>query len=124
MPKQAVEYEEVHRYLSSKEPRYATECSEVRKRAIRRFSEKCVIEDGFLFKLSKEGKRQWINDAQMQNQILESVHDSSAGGCHFGRDKTREKLASRFFWTSMYEDIDEYIKTCEKCQKVAIQISS
>ena len=38
----------------------------------------------------------------------------------FGRDKTREKLANRFFWTSMYmyQDIDEYIKTCEKCQKV------
>ena len=36
----------------------------------------------------------------------------------FGRDKTREKLANRFFWTSMYQDIDEYIKTCEKCQKI------
>ena len=60
----------------------------------------------------------------MQNQILESVHDSSAGGCHVGREKTQEKLASRFFWTSMYQDIEEYIKTCEKCQKVAIQISS
>ena len=48
----------------------------------------------------------------MQKQLLESVHDSSAaGGCHFGRDKTLEMLASRFFWTSMYqdnEDIDEY----------------
>ena len=44
----------------------------------------------------------------------------------FGRDKTREMLASRFFWTSMYQDIEEYIKTCEKCQKVyiAVNISS
>ena len=25
------------------------------------------------------------------------------------------KLANRLFWTSMYQDIDEYIKTCEKC---------
>ena len=38
-------------------------------------------------------------------QILESVH---AGGWLW---LTREKLASRFFWTSMYQDIDEYIKT-------------
>ena len=44
----------------------------------------------------------------------------------FGCDKTREMLASRFFWTSMYQDIVEYIKTCEKCQKVyiAVNISS
>ena len=37
----------------------------------------------------------------MQKQILEFVHAIEAG---FGRDKTREKLANRFFWT--------------KCQKV------
>ena len=34
------------------------------------------------------------NDKQMQNQIMQSVHDDDAGGCHFGRDKTKDKVAS------------------------------
>ena len=29
-------------------------------------------------------KKQWINDHQKQQQILQFLH----GGCHFGRDKT------------------------------------
>ena len=52
----------------------------------------------------------------MQKQILESV-PLRILEADFGRDKTREKLASRFFWTSMYQDIDEHIKTCERCVK-------
>ena len=40
------------------------------------------------------------------------------GGCHFGRDKTRDKVASRYFWHGQLDDVDYYIKTCEKCQKV------
>ena len=31
----------------------------------------------------------------MQQQILQSLHDNPAGGCHFGRDKTRDKVSSR-----------------------------
>ena len=43
----------------------------------------------------------------------------------FGRDKTREKLANRFFWTSMYQDIDEYIKSVKRSDRyIAIKISS
>ena len=66
-----------------------------------------------------KSKRHWINDQQKQKQILQSLHDDPAGGCHFGRDKTRDKVASRYFWHGLYDDIDEYIKTCDKCQKVA-----
>ena len=121
-----VTYSEVFKFLSNKSSKYADECSESRKRAIRRFSEKVALEDGLLFYLQfcdkdkKEVKRkkQWINDHQKQQQILQSLHDDPTGGCHFGRDKTREKLANRFYWPTMYEDVDNYVKTCERCQKV------
>ena len=69
------------------------------------FRTECVLEDGLLFKLRE-------NDNGSMRHKCKSIE---AG---FGRDTTREKLANRFFWTSMYQDIDEYIKTCEKCQKV------
>ena len=125
MSKKAVDYSEVFRFLSNKHSKYEEDCPESGKRAIR-FSERIVLEDGLLFYLQfsdkdkKELKRkkQWINDKQKQEQILQSLHDDPAGGCHFGRDKTREKLASRFYWPTMYDDVDNYVKTCEKCQKV------
>ena len=53
-----------------------------------------------------------------QKQVLQSLHDDPAGGCHFGRDKTRDKVSSRYFWHGQCDDVDEYIKTCDKCQKV------
>ena len=126
--KNAVIYDEVFKYLSNKKRRYAEECSESRKRAIRKFSDNIQLEDGVLFyvqyddkdKQSVKSKRQWISDKKKQKQVLQYLHDDSAGGCHFGRDKTRDKVSRRYFWHAQFDDIDEYIKTCDKCQKVCI----
>ena len=42
---------------------------------------------------------------------------NSAGG-HLGRDKTLEKICTRFFWKSMTDDIREYVQQCDKCQRM------
>ena len=68
--KNAVTYDEIFKYLSDKKRRYANECTESRKRAIRKFSENIHLEDGVLFyvqyddeeKQSVKSKRQWISD--------------------------------------------------------------
>ena len=93
-----VTYQEVFTFLSNATDRYAQGCPDTRKRAIRKFANKIDIEDGVLFyihyqdkdKRSVPSKWQWIGDKEMQQQILQSVHDNAAGGCHFGRDKTIE----------------------------------
>ena len=111
---------------NNKRPYYAEECSESRKRAICKFSENIHLEDGVPIyvqyddkeKQSVKSKRQWISDEKKQKQVLQYLHDDSAGGCHFGQDKTRDKVSRRYFWHGQVEDIDEYIKTCDKCQKV------
>ena len=123
---QPVTYSEVFQFLSNKEQKYASGCSSSRKRAIRKFSENVRLEDGVLFYFHDEGKenkilknkRRWIHDQQTKQQILNSVHDDPAGGCHFGRDKTRDKVATRYFWHGLFDDVDDYVKTCDKCQKV------
>lgn len=66
--------------------------------------------------------RQWIHDESTQKQILQSLHDNPTGGCHFGRDKTRDKVVKRYFWHALYDDVDNYVKTCVRCQKVYIQM--
>ena len=80
-------------------------------RAIRKFSCNIIVEDGILFykNKGKEHKRQWVPEKEKH---------ATAGGCHFGRDKTREKVVSKYYWHGQCEDIDNYVKSCEKCQKV------
>ena len=39
-----------------------------------------------------------------------------AGG-HMGRDKTYEKVASRFYWDALDRDVREYVQHCDVCQR-------
>ena len=117
--KRAVTYDEVYQYLSKADSKYAANCSESRRRAIRKFSKNVVLVDGVLH----YDERKWISDSKLQQQILKLIHSDSSGRCHFGRDKTREKIAKRYYWHGMYDDIDLFVKTCIDCQKVAMTAS-
>ena len=113
-----VSYQEAFRYIT--ESRYPDGSSDSRKRAIRKFvKSKVMLEAGVLYyRGEEESKRQWIADPDQQKQILASVHDDPAGGCHFGRDKTRDKVCKGYYWHNMVEEIDAYVHTCKQCQKV------
>lgn len=112
----AVTYDEVFQFLSKSDSKYAKNCSESRKRAIRKFSKNVALVEGILY----YNERKWIYDSKLKEQILKSIHSDASGGCHFGRDKTREKVAKRYYWHGMYEDIDSFVKTCVDCQKVCM----
>ena len=38
-------------------------------------------------------------------------------GGHFGRDKTYEKIASRFYWPEMAKEVRDYVASCDICQR-------
>ena len=38
-------------------------------------------------------------------------------GGHLGRDKTIEKIESRFYWKNMNAHIRDFVKRCDKCQR-------
>ena len=39
-------------------------------------------------------------------------------GSHLGRDKTLEKITSRFFWRNMNDEIRQFVQKCDKCQRM------
>lgn len=39
-------------------------------------------------------------------------------GAHFGRDKTYEKIATRFYWPGIFDDVRRLVSSCVECQKV------
>ena len=38
-------------------------------------------------------------------------------GGHLGRDKTCQKVSERFYWKTLWTDVNEFIKRCEVCQR-------
>jgi hypothetical protein len=49
-------------------------------------------------------------------EILKEIHDSSIGG-HAGINRTYHKLKQFINWHGMKNDVENYIRLCEKCQK-------
>jgi hypothetical protein len=50
--------------------------------------------------------------------LLLSYHDSKAGGGHLGIKRTYEAIKQKFYFTEMYNCIQNYILSCVICQRV------
>ena len=48
--------------------------------------------------------------------IIQENHDSTVGG-HKGETKIYERIRERFYWKGMREEIRDYVRLCESCQK-------
>jgi Integrase zinc binding domain/Integrase core domain len=44
------------------------------------------------------------------------LHDYELSA-HFGIKATQEKVKEKYYWKGMDKDIEEYVKSCDKCQK-------
>ncbi|KFD60559.1 hypothetical protein M514_27263 [Trichuris suis] len=52
----------------------------------------------------------------LKTHWLQLFHDSPAGA-HLGADKTLDRLRKSVYWVRMAHDVNEYCKTCTKCQQ-------
>ena len=79
-----------------------------------------VIEDGVVFYIDPKRddpdcKRIYVPESS-RYYLLNLAHDSLAYGGHLGIRKTHRKL-SRFWWPQMHRQIEEYVKSCDSCQR-------
>ncbi|KAL0829917.1 hypothetical protein ABMA28_003391 [Loxostege sticticalis] len=49
-----------------------------------------------------------------RKEILQKLHDEPSAG-HFGVAKTHKRVASHYFWPSMFQDVKKYVAACEIC---------
>ena len=79
-----------------------------------------VVEDGLLYRITDPSKcgsysgLQLVIPKFLQTPIIEEVHSGYFGG-HLGIDKTYDKIRSRYYWSGMYRDVVQYLKTCVAC---------
>ena len=72
-----------------------------------------TMEDGLLFV-----KGQWYvpSNKELKNEILKAEHDSHVAG-HFGQFKTLEWIKANFYWPKMDQEVEEYVRSCDSCQR-------
>ena len=52
----------------------------------------------------------------LKHDILLGYHDALAGG-HQGIERTYQSIRQKYFWFTMYKDINYYVQSCLSCQK-------
>ena len=78
-----------------------------------------LIRDELLF---KRGRRTGIPPCRVVGlpdervQIIKEMHDEIG---HLGQKATYNQIAQRYQWKGMYNDVVEWVKTCDECQKRA-----
>ena len=53
----------------------------------------------------------------LRKEALHAYHDNIAGGGHLGIDKVRNSIQQKYFWPRMNQDIIDYIRSCDRCQR-------
>jgi len=69
-------------------------------------------ENGFLY---FKGKL-CVPEGSYRQKLLHDNHDSPVAG-HLGRNKTLEKLQTHYFWPKMNETVQQYVSSCDICQR-------
>lgn len=59
--------------------------------------------------------RLYLPEAELRKRLLHEFHDTPLAG-HKGVRATMAELQKKYFWPCMDVDVEDYVKTCVKCQ--------
>ena len=106
-------YEDVIKYLEGK---ISEKWNEDMLKILLKESKGYKVKHGILYKETKDEKTLKVLKEDEIDTVMFIMHNHETGG-HFGKDTTYEKIRERYYWKGMYKDIEEYIKTCDACQR-------
>ena len=94
------------------------EFSYQQKRKLRTDSRYYIWDDPLLFKRGADMIIRRCVPENEQGKILNECHASPYGG-HFSGERTDHKiLQSGFYWPTLFRDCAEWVKLCDRCQKI------
>ncbi|XP_066545993.1 gypsy retrotransposon integrase-like protein 1 isoform X2 [Amia ocellicauda] len=107
--------EDIHTFLA--EGCYPQTMSPIRKKNLKRYAQKFIIEEGRLYYVGqkKEEKREVVIDAERKRQVFLECHFNDIGH-HLGQKKTVHRIQSKYYWLGIVKDVVDWIKVCETCQ--------
>jgi len=75
------------------------------------------VRSGMLF---RQGRVVVPNDARLRTLLLREAHDARSSG-HTGVAATKDRLASRVYWSGMSSDVHDYVVSCDSCQRNKVE---
>ena len=95
-----------------------SEFTSQQKRKLRTDSRFYIWDDPLLFKRGADMILRRCVSENEQGKILDECHASPYGG-HFSGERTAQKiLQSGFYWPTLFRDCAEWVKICDRCQKI------
>ncbi|GFX47839.1 retrovirus-related Pol polyprotein from transposon 412 [Trichonephila clavipes] len=80
-----------------------------------------IVENNLLFfqKEDKDGtKRKCLVVPEKYRKNLMTIgHEAAAA--HLGVTKTKDAIFKTFYWPKCFSDVEDFVKTCDKCQRVS-----
>ena len=61
---------------------------------------------------------QLVLPQECRQAVLELDHEIPLAG-HLGKEKIRQRILRRFYWPTLYKEVEEFCQTCVKCHKSA-----
>ena len=84
-----------------------------------------LIENDILYRLytekNKEPVMQIMVPECLRKPLLQMAHECLLAG-HGGRRRTTERLYTNFFWPGIHDDVKEFCRSCDRCQKTSPRI--
>ena len=121
--KHDTEFKDIYAYLDNDQ---VPEDAQRAKRALYQAEEYC-LDKGVLYHIYKprsKGTPKHTNNIKQlavpqkwRADILHAYHESLLGGGHQGFDRTLESIRLKYYWPKMASIIQEYVNSCDVCQK-------
>src|SRR6516162_5555776 len=73
------------------------------------------FKDGILYRTEDDKLLQVIRRFELEG-VMYMMHDHPMSA-HFGIEATYQRIKERYYWKGMKRDVEEYVKTCNQCQK-------
>ncbi|EUC56265.1 Ty3/Gypsy polyprotein/retrotransposon, putative [Rhizoctonia solani AG-3 Rhs1AP] len=75
-----------------------------------------VGDNGLLYFVRDDNYRLCV-PKELQNETISSMHDQLEESAHAGSHRLYNNMASIYYWPRMMKAIEEYVTTCDPCQK-------
>ena len=86
--------------------------------AIKRKSRYFIVFNDQLYKKNRENPNRPIKVVKENEveEILYHMHSDPLAG-HFSLEETYRRIKIRYYWPQMYNDVRNYVQTCDECQR-------
>jgi hypothetical protein len=89
----------------------------MQRRALKLRAVNFCINDNLLFWKNPIGLLLRCVNQEEAAKITNEFHNSECGGHHYWKTTAHKILRSGYYWPSLFSDVYEFVKRCDKCQR-------